>query len=117
MVEMGIALVAACLLTLRQFFHDVSLENVLRSIRSKLSLNLLRNRSSSALTKIDTARKSNDSTRAFASKDAATNVPPEDDEYSEAHVMANLGTKRSENQCNAHQINIRNDLTRAVERV
>ena len=117
MVEMGIALVVACLPTLRPFFNDVSVESVLQIVRSKLSLGSLRSRSRSTITKDNTVRRSNDSTRAFASKDVVTNVLPEDDEYLETHIMADVGSKRSENELNAHRINIRNDLTQAVERV
>ncbi|KAL9073756.1 MAG: hypothetical protein Q9161_002794 [Pseudevernia consocians] len=117
MVEMGVALVAACLPTLRPLFHDVSVESVIHSVRSKLSLSSLRSTSKSSLTQGDTARRSNDSTRAFASKDVVTNALPEDDEYLETHIMADVGSERSENQLNAHKISIRNDLTQAFERV
>lgn len=46
MIQMGVALVAACLPTLRPLFHGLSPESVIQSVRSNLSLSSLRSKAS-----------------------------------------------------------------------
>ena len=117
MIELGVALIAACLPTLRPLFHDVSLESVSRSIRSKLSLHFSRSRSRSALPKDDIARRSNDSSRAFASKQSVPSVLSECDDDLDTYALASVRTTQGKDLYNARSIHVRNDLTWAVDQV
>jgi hypothetical protein len=121
MVEMGVALVVACLPTLRPLFHGFSAESVVRSARSKLSLQSLRSKPSATDDKGDDkgddARRSYDSHAAFKPKSDFIHGVPESDEYLETHIMADLETNASHNQLTADRINIRNDLTQSARRV
>ena len=59
MVQMGVALIAACLPTLRPLFDGVSPESVIQSIRSNLSLSSLRSKASFHYIKSNSSRMSN----------------------------------------------------------
>ena len=116
MIEMGVALIAACLPTLRPFFHEVSIESVVRSVRSKLSLESVPSRSRSSTTKDDGPRTSHDSRKAFASKTITAEIAGDDD-YLETHIMTDIETNRNHHELNDHKINVRKDLMQSVEQV
>lgn len=116
MVEMGVALVVACLPTLRPLFHGFSAESVVRSVRSKLSLQSLRSKPSSTDAKGDNTRTSYDSHAAFKAKNDVIHGVPESDEYLATYIMADLETNASHNQLTADRINIRNELTQSARR-
>lgn len=46
MIQMGVAVIVACLPTLRPLFHGLSVESVVRSIRSAVSLHSMRSKGS-----------------------------------------------------------------------
>ena len=69
-IETGVAIIAACLPTLRPLFSNWSLESVIRSVRSAISLNSLRS-SSQRSTRSQTAQPGNDQTTATALGDPA----------------------------------------------
>lgn len=96
MIEMGVALVVACLPALRPLFRGKSPESAIQSVRSKLSLRSLRSlKSSSSQTKdINVGRNSNDSITAMAHKPGSSD---QSNGWMEIHTMRDMGTDRDRN--------------------
>ncbi|KAG8527122.1 uncharacterized protein KY384_008551 [Bacidia gigantensis] len=93
MLEMGVAIVAICLPTLRPLLHSVSLESMVRSVRSKLSIDSLRNHSRPSSTKGDAPKASQDSGRALAAKTFVTSSKAsDDDDFLDTHVTTDVET-------------------------
>lgn len=108
MVQMGVALVAACLPTLRPLFHGVSPESVIQSIRSNLSLSSLRSKASFHYIKSNSSRTSNGPVgKAF---------PNEVSKQLETHITGSKGLSHDLDQHALHEIKVQNDFTQSVER-
>ena len=117
MLEMGIALIAACLPTLRPLLHEISFERMAHSIRIKLSPQSSRNRSWSDGTNEDAAKIFHNPKRAFAFKKATADQLSGGLGHLETHIMADKGSQSRNGQPYLNEINICNDLTQSVERV
>lgn len=91
MMEMGVAMIAVCLATLRPFFRSWSLESIVRSFRSATSLGSMGSGHSSSRTSKETVARSESET-------AITGPQPPGPEYKdlngidvEAYPMSEMG--------------------------
>lgn len=114
MIQMGVALIAACLPTLRPVFHDFSPESVIRSLRSKLSLHSTPSKSSIRDESLRVSHES-ESTKAFAPKGISADEYFGHNEYTETHIMANVRNDRCEGQPATDKICVQRDLRQVAE--
>lgn len=110
MIQMGVALVAACLPTLRPLFHGLSPESVIQSVRSNLSLSSLRSKASFHQIKSNFPRTSKEATQ----KTAFRNEGPRNTFDFETQITGSNGP--SHDQHALHEIKVQNDFTQSVER-
>lgn len=107
MVQMGVALVAACLPTLRPLFDGFSPESVIQSIRSTLSLSSLRSKASFQYIKSNSSRTSNGP--------VGKTFPIEAVKQVETHIAGSHGLSRDLDRHELHEIKVQNDFTQSVE--
>lgn len=107
MVQMGVALVAACLPTLRHLFHGVSPESVIQSIRSNFSLSSLRSKARFYHIKSYSPRASNDDARGNI---AFPNEGRRNDKQLEAHITGSTEPNHDLDQHALHEIKVQNDF-------
>ena len=102
MVQQGVAVTVACFPTLRSSINDISLESVIRSIRSQFSLHSLSSKTSNHTLRQDKQQQRrdhpfNDSVTAFANKPslalAMAKVGNPESEHVETHIMSELGRR------------------------
>lgn len=110
MIQMGVALVAACLPTLRPLFHGVSPESVIQSIRSNFSLSSLRSKASFHHIKSSSPRTSKDDTLPIAFPNESYRI-----EQLETHISASTGPSHGLDQHSLHEIKVQNDFSQSVE--
>lgn len=108
MVQMGVALVAACLPTLRPLFDGFSPESVIHSIRSNLSLSSLRSKASFHYIKSNSSQTSNGP--------VGKTFPNEVGKQVETHIAGSKGPSHDLDQHELHEIKVQNDFTQSVER-
>ena len=96
MVQAGVALIVACLPTLRPIFHGVSPETFIRSVRSKFSLESLGHRSDLARSEQKPARTSDDSAAMITRSDVLMHTDPTKREHIENFELGSVGTRRGD---------------------
>lgn len=112
MIQMGIALIAICLPTLRPLFQGVSPESVIQSIRSNFSLSSLRSKASFHHIKTNSPRASDDNTlRKGSGYEGHRN-----DNQLETYITGSRGQSHNPDQLALHEIKVQNDIIHSVER-
>lgn len=111
MIEMGVALVTACLPTLRPLLHGLSPESMIQSIRSNLSLSSLRSKARFHPFKLNSPPTSSNHIRNFA----FPNEGPKNDMEFETNTSVTESRGRSEDQHTLHEIKVQNDLMQSAE--
>lgn len=110
MIEMGVALVTACLPTLRPLLHGLS-ESVIQSIRSNLSLSSLGSKARFHQFKFNSPPTSSNHIQNFA----FPNEGLKNDIEFEINTSITESRGRSEDQHTLHDIKIQNDLMQSAE--
>ena len=108
MIQMGVALVTACLPTLRPLFDGVSPESIIQSIRSNLSLSSLRSKASFYYIKPNSSRTLN--------CPVGKTSPDEVGKQVETHIAGSKGLRHDLDQHELHEIKVQNGFTQSVER-
>jgi hypothetical protein len=118
MIEMGVAMVAACLPTLRPLFYGVSLESIINSVRSMISLQSIRSgsgkHSASYARNTRGQTSSNDSIAVITQ----TNGSDRNDEWMEIHTMGDVTSNRDDySPPGEGKIGVRKEVEQSVETV
>ena len=120
MVEVGVALIAACLPTFRPFLRFISIQSIISSVRSALSLRRLNSGSKSGyVSSQDFPRTGSDSSdtgiihhSSFSAQKSSREQP------AEMYTMKSIyGTREPPVNVNLGEIRIRNDIVQSVQEV
>lgn len=111
MIEMGVALVTACLPTLRPLLHGLSPKSVIQSIRSNLSLSSLRSKARFHQFKFNSPPTSSN----YLQNSALPNEGLKNDIEFETSTSIIKSKGRSKDQHTLHDIKIQNDIMQSAE--
>ena len=122
MVQMGVAVNVACLPTLRPLFHGISPDNIISSIRSRMSLNSVLSKTPSSSYKGSNKPRSSsaESLREFTGKDRYARQGSgqgSGDAYIQTFAVCRMDNKRSDDETPSTGILVNNRISHSVEQV
>lgn len=121
MIQMGMAVTVACLPTLGPLFRGVSLEGIIRSIRSTISLHSLRSRGSNGSYKGNNNGPKTSSSESVAAIAGAaiymgqSNGQRAADPDVQTIIMGDLGNNRNDSEAPSTGILVNNKINHSVE--